>query len=119
MSRPAYLADHNFNEAVLEGVLRIEPAIQVTRVREVGLEEWEDPEILEWAARKNLITLSHDVNTMIQYANDRLALNQRMTGLLVVRQQPIALRAVIENLVLIWSASEAEEWDGKVRFLPF
>ena len=35
------------------------------------------------------------------------------------RQQPIAIRAVIENLVLIWSASEAEEWHGKVAFLPF
>jgi hypothetical protein len=40
-----------------------------------------------------------------------------MTGLLMVHQMtPLAL--VIDNLVLIWAASEAEEWENQVRFLP-
>jgi hypothetical protein len=40
-----------------------------------------------------------------------------MTGLLMVQQtKPIG--PVIDSLVLIWSASEAEEWTGRVRFLP-
>ena len=119
MSRPAFLADHDFNEAVLEGVARIEPMIEVIRLRDVELEEWEDARVLEWAAQRKLIVVSHDVNTMSAAAHSRMGRGEFMAGLLLVRQQPIAMRAVIENLVLIWSASEAEEWQGKVRFLPF
>jgi hypothetical protein len=33
-----------------------------------------------------------------------------------LNEQSIA--PVIESLVLIWSASEAEEWQNQVRFLP-
>jgi hypothetical protein len=75
--------------------------------------------VLEWAAHRKLIILSHDVNTMSANAYARIARGEFMAGLLLVRQQPIAMRAIIENLVLIWSASDAEEWYGKVRFLPF
>ncbi len=38
-------------------------------------------------------------------------------GLLMLNQrQPVG--TVIDSLVLIWSASEAEEWRGVVAFLP-
>jgi hypothetical protein len=40
-----------------------------------------------------------------------------MGGLLLVHQrEPVA--AVIDNLVLLWSATDAEEWMGVVAFLP-
>lgn len=54
---------------------------------------------------------------MVGHAYARLAEGQQMPGLLMVRQtQPIA--PVIESLLLIWSASDAEEWSGVVAFLP-
>jgi hypothetical protein len=40
-----------------------------------------------------------------------------LAGRLLVRQtHPIA--PLIDSLVLIWSASEAEEWQNQIRFLP-
>ena len=40
-----------------------------------------------------------------------------MRGLFMVRQtEPIG--PVIDSLVLIWSASESEEWENQVCFLP-
>ena len=57
------------------------------------------------------------VNTMVGHAFARIAAGQEMPGLLMVQQsEPIG--PVIDALVLIWSASEAEEWAGQVRFLP-
>jgi hypothetical protein len=42
---------------------------------------------------------------------------QKMSGLLMVKQSdPVG--PVIASLVLIWSASEAEEWENYVCFLP-
>ena len=40
-----------------------------------------------------------------------------MKGLILAHQRsPIA--GIIEDLLLIWASSEAEEWAGKVTFLP-
>jgi predicted nuclease of predicted toxin-antitoxin system len=117
MSRPRFLADHNLNENIVQGVERREPAAEFARVRELGLEESPDDEILAYAARERLIVVSHDVTTMSAAAELLLAAGQPMNGLLLVHQfYPIA--PIIESLVLIWAASEAEEWDGRVRFLP-
>jgi hypothetical protein len=111
------LADHDLNEHIIDGVLRREPSIEFIRTREVGLSGRPDPEVLEYAAAQGLLLVSHDVNTMPAHAFARLAAGQPLAGLLMVRQtRPIG--PVMDSLVLIWSASEAEEWRDQVPFLP-
>lgn len=64
-----------------------------------------------------MIVVSHDVNTMPAHAYARLSAGQPVAGLLMVQQtQPI--KAMIDNLVLIWSGSQAEEWEKQIVFLP-
>ena len=117
MSRPSFFADHDLNEHIVDGVLRREPALEFIRARDVGIDGRPDPEVLEYAATQSLIIVSHDVNTMPGHAQSRLVAGKHVAGLLMVRQtQPIA--AVIDSLVLIWSASEAVEWHGQIQFLP-
>ena len=117
MSRPEFLADHDLNEHIVDGVLRREPSIRLIRVREVGLDKRPDHEILEYAAREGLIVVSHDVNTMPAPAFSRVEEGLPMTGLLVVHQSDPVGR-IIDDLVLIWSATTAEEWRDQVCFLP-
>jgi hypothetical protein len=117
MSRPRFLADNDLNDAIVRGVARREPSIEFLRLRELGLDRLPDPEVLQFAARENWIVVSHDVNSMTAAAFGLLTSNQAMHGLLLVHQSdPIA--PIIDSLVLIWSASEAEEWSGLVEFLP-
>jgi hypothetical protein len=117
MSRPRFLADHDLNEHIIDGVGRREPALEFVRARDVGLSDKPDPEVLAFAADNGFLLVSHDVNTMPAQAFARVAAAEPMHGLFMVQQtQPIS--AVIESLVLIWSASEAEEWQNQVRFLP-
>ena len=54
MSRPRFLADHDLNEHIVDGVLRREPAIEFIRAREIGLHIGPDLEILEHALSKGL-----------------------------------------------------------------
>ena len=117
MSRPRFLADHDLNEHIIDGVLRREPGLEFIRAREVGLSERPDPEVLAFAAENGLLLVSHDVNSMPAHAYARLAAGDVMPGLFMVRQTQ-ALGPVLDGLVLIWSASEAEEWQGQVHFLP-
>jgi hypothetical protein len=118
MSRPRFLADHDLNEHIIDGVLRREPVLEFIRARDFGLSARPDAELLAHAAEHGFLLVSHDVNTMVGHANARIAAGQTMPELLMVQQsEPIG--PVIDSMVLIWSASEAEEWAGQVRFLPF
>ena len=117
MGRVRFLADHNLNEQIIDGALRREPTLELARVRDIGPSDMSDPDLLEWAAQRGFVIVSHDVNTMAGFAYERVEKGQQMAGLLLVSQfEPIG--AVIESLLLISSASEDDEWQDTVAFLP-
>jgi hypothetical protein len=117
MSRPRFLADHDLNEHIVTGVLRREPTLELVRARDVGMSEHSDAEVLAYAANHGYIVVSHDVNTMPNAAYERMSSGQKMSGLLMVKQSD-PVEPIIACLVLVGSASEAEEWDNQVYFLP-
>jgi predicted nuclease of predicted toxin-antitoxin system len=117
MSRLRFLADHGLNEHIVYGVLRREPAIEFLRARDVALHESSDTEVLAYAATHQLIVISHDVNTMPAAAYARIEAGSPVAGVLMIKQsEPVG--RVIDDLILLWSASEAEEWQNITTFLP-
>ena len=76
-----------------------------------------EEEILEYAASEGLLVVSHDVNTMPAAAYARLSISESFPGLLMV-QQSSPVGSSIDSLVLIWAASELEEWKDQVVYLP-
>lgn len=117
MSRPRFLADNDLKDAIIRGVRRREPAVEFVPLRGLGLESRSDADILDFAAHNHWLVVSHDVNTMTAEAFDRLTAGQPMSRLLLVHQRdPIG--SIIDSLLLIWEATEAEEWAGEVCYLP-
>lgn len=117
MSRPCFLADHDLNEHIVTGVLRRETLVEFVRARDIGYSQRPDVELLEYAASEGFVIVSHDVNTMPAAAYKRLRNSDGVSGLLMVRQtDPVS--PIIEDLLVIWSTSEAEEWRGQVLFIP-
>jgi hypothetical protein len=45
-----WLADENFNYAVVRGIIRREPTFDIVRVQDAGVGGYEDPMLLAWAA---------------------------------------------------------------------
>jgi hypothetical protein len=117
VSHPQFLADHDLNEIIIHSLWRREPTIVFGKLREVGLDRKPDEEVLAFAAAGGLIVVSHDVNTMPAAAYDR-AVNQKPMGGLLMVHQGTPFAAIIDDLLLIWAASEAEEWVNQVMFLP-
>ena len=111
-----FQADADFNHHVVKGVRRREPAIDFRGANEAGLAGLDDPEVLSAAAREGRILVTHDRQTMPQHFADFIA-NQHSPGVLVLSQY-LPIRAAIEELVMVWEASEAEEWVDVFQALP-
>ncbi len=59
-----FLADENFNNQVVRGILRQSPNLDIVRVQDVSLSGVDDPSILAWAAQEERVVLTHDAATM-------------------------------------------------------
>jgi len=118
MTRPRFLADHDLNEHLVTGVVRLHPEIEFVRVRDVGLADASDLDVLGYASRMSLCVVSHDVNTMTAAVAATIGSGGSFPGLFMVRQTT-PVRVAIESLVLVWSASDQDEWRNQVVFLPF
>ena len=112
-----FLADENFNNNILRGLLRRNPDCDVVRVQDVGLYGAPDPEILDWAAQEERILLTHDVATMTAHAAVRLRAGKPVAGVLEVRRS-VPMKQVIEELLLIFECSAMSEWCAQIRYIP-
>jgi hypothetical protein len=113
-----FLADEDLDADITNGLLSREPAIDILDVKNAGLRESEDPVLLELAAQQDRILITHDRHTMTHHFRERLAIGNSSPGLFIVPQQS-AIGAIIESLLLVWAASQAEEWHNRVEYLPF
>ncbi len=115
--KPRFLADADLHLDVVTGVLRREPAIDFQSASEVLAEGMQDPEVLALAAQEERILVSHDVSTMPGHFQRFLATGGESPGVFLIPQSlPIAM--AIDELVLIWVASEASEWRNRTAWLP-
>ncbi len=111
------LSDENFNGDIVRGIFLRKSNIDLIRVQDVGLQQVDDPKILEWAAINNRIILTHDRATMPNFAYERLLRSEQMSGLFVFNDR-IPIRQAIDELILLITCSEQDEWKGIVLYLP-
>lgn len=111
------LADENFDNDIVRGVMRSNPDIDFVRAQEVGLSGAADPEVLAWAANENRVLLSHDVATITKYAYERIEAGLPMPGVFEVAQTA-SIKQIIDDILLLAECSLENEWQNQVRYLP-
>ena len=112
-----FLADESFHGAVVAGLLRQRPALDLLTVHDVALAGIADRQVLEWAALEGRIVLTSDYNTFPFYAYERVQSGLSMPGVIEVKRGfPIAL--AIEEILLLAEGSQEGEWEGQVIYLP-
>jgi hypothetical protein len=112
-----FVADENFNNDIVRGLLRRAPELDIVRVQDVELSGADDPTVLDCPARTGRILLTHDVKTITQYAYERVRAGLPMPGVFEV-SRAVPISVAIEDLVLLAECSLDGEWDGQVRYLP-
>jgi len=76
-----------------------------------------DPAVLALAAEHDCIIVFHDFQTMPRHFAAFLRAHGSSPDLILAPQH-LAIGEAIEELILIWAASEAEEWKSGIHTLP-
>jgi predicted nuclease of predicted toxin-antitoxin system len=112
-----FLADADLKKGIVAGCLRREPTMDFLSATEANLEGVPDPEVLALAAEQNRVLVSHDLRTMLRHFGDFLQARGSNPGVLIVPQS-LPIGEAIEELLPIWGASEAEEWENRIVRIP-
>ncbi len=110
------LSDKNLNGAIVSGLLERQPDLDLVRAEDMGLQEAEDPDLLEWAAAENRVLLSHDRRTMSKFVNERLQQGKAMPGVMLIHKMTVA--KAIEEILIVAVCGDEDDVRDQVRFLP-
>jgi hypothetical protein len=111
-----FIADYDFNGEIVDGLVRREPSIDFLTGFEAGLEGIPDRDVLGKAANEGRVLVTHDRRTMPYHFGEFIA-HRQSPGVLIISQR-VEIGAAIEELLLIWSASDSEEWTNRILYLP-
>ena len=111
-----FQADADLNERIVSGALRRAPEIDFRTATSAGIRGLHDSDVLEVAARENRILVSHDWKTMPYHFGKFVA--ARFSPGVLIAPRNLGVGKTIEELVAIWSDSEAEEYFNSIRRLP-
>ena len=112
--------DENLSPDLKQSLLNLNPALNILRVGEPDAPPLGtlDPEILDYVESSQRLLVTNNRRSMPKHLQDHWAKGGHIWGLLWLR--PSAnLKIWVEELSLIWEASEAEEWLDRVDWIPF
>jgi hypothetical protein len=112
-----FLADADLNKAIVNGVLRREPSLDFLTAQAAQLRGMGDPEVLALAAEQQRVLVSHDVGTMQSHFTAFKKSGKRSSGVFLIPQS-FDVGMAIDELLLVWLASEASDWEDRLEWLP-
>ena len=112
--RIRFQADADLNHIILLATVRREPAIDFRTA--VDLRGVSDADVLAMAATDGRVLVTHDQRTMLHHFAHFIT-RQASPGLIVIPQS-LPVTVAVQELILIWSATDAEEWTNRVAFAP-
>jgi hypothetical protein len=120
MSQYCFLLDENMaHRTIRKLLLQREPGIQILVVGEPGAPPLSapDPELLTWAEERGCLLVTRNRASMPTHLRNHLAAGRHVPGILVVPQR-MAPWQVSEQLYLLWSASQPDEYQDQIVYLP-
>ena len=111
------LLDVNFDQRILRGLRLRLPLLDFVIAQQIGLGRAADPRVLEWAAQERRVLLTHDVNTIPKFANERLQQGLPLAGVVIVPEQ-MEIGAAIEDLEMLIECNSPADLENQLQYLP-
>ncbi len=112
-----FLADADLNKSIVNGILRREPSVDFLTAHAAGLRNLTDLQVLDLAAEQQRVLVSHDVGTMPVHFREFRNVGKHSPGVFLVPQS-LDIGVAIEELLIIWMASQASDWENRLEWLP-
>jgi hypothetical protein len=112
-----FLADADLNRSIVSGLVRREPSLDFLTAHAAGLRGMNDAGVLALAAARQRVLVSHDVGTMPAHYRAFRRAGKHSSGVFLIPQS-LGVGTAIDELVIIWLASEASEWENRLVWLP-
>jgi hypothetical protein len=112
-----FMADENFNGRILRALQRQIPELDVVRAQDTRLLGADDPALLQFSADEKRVLLTHDQETLVGHAWQRVRSGLAMPGVIVApTHRPIG--QVIADLELLVLAGQPEDVEQQILFIP-
>ncbi|MEW6126335.1 MAG: DUF5615 family PIN-like protein [Acidobacteriota bacterium] len=111
-----FQADADLNEEIVSGLIRQESTVDFQTASEAKLRGLADEEVLQIAMRDKRILVTHDRRTMPGHFAKFIA-NEDSPGVFIISQRE-SVRSAINELLLVWTASEMEDRTNLIVDLP-
>ena len=120
MSKIRYLIDENTTRVIADQLLRLRSEIDILVVGDdfAPTRGTLDPEILVWMEQEGYSLITRNRKSMPVHLKDHLQAGRHIPGIFTFTHgAPPGL--VIETLLLVWEASEPDEYQDQIVFIPF
>lgn len=115
------LIDENhkhFAQRILQCLRLRRPQLDYLIVQQAGMSGLSDPALLDWAASQGRIIVTHDVNTITRYGNERMKHGLPMSGVIIVPDD-LEIGRAIADLEIIIECAAAVDLANQIQFLPW
>ena len=113
-----WLADENFRNAILRGLLRQAPTIDIIRAQDVlETSGRDDRALLRFATTQGRVVVTHDVSTMLPAMREQMHLASRCAPIVFVPDS-MPVSASIEDLLILDQCSSEADWAAGVIYIP-
>ena len=115
-----FLLDENLSKQIKIAVLRVNSAVDILCVGDPHAPPYgtPDPDILRFLEGTQRLLITDNRRSMPGHLESHWVEGGHIWGLFWVRPQtPIG--RLVQELLLIWEAAEAEEWIDRIDWIPF
>jgi len=113
---PRFQADADFDHRIIRGLLLRDDRIDFQTASDAELRGVPDPEVLRRAASSDRILVSHDTKTMPGHFGEFLQRSESPGLILIPQRYPVG--QAVDDLFLIWTATEPVDWRNTLTRLP-
>jgi hypothetical protein len=114
-----YLLDENVDPIFRTDLLKRNPKIIIWKIGDPGVptKGSADTEILEWCEENNFVLITNNRKSMPGHLKDHVAKERHIPGIIELNPK-MNMGETIEELILIWTASEITEYRDLIVYLP-